>query len=302
MQRRARPRRYASRTTPTSARWPRSSGAPGAAARTSSTSRSPPASAPASSSTAASTTARRHRRRDRPHDDRRDRPGLPLRQPRLPRDVRRRRGRPRAAAPPPRRRLTLRQVVALAEAGDPGCQRVIADAGRALGRAVAGACNLLAPEHVVIGGELAQAGDLLLEPIRAPSRRSAIAAAREIPVPRRRPRRARRGPRRRRARAARVAALRRPLPRASSRPPPASAARAARLRRSGRAPRCAPRSSPSGCGSSGTASCQVLQPVVAVVAVDVVQREGQADSPSHSSIPQRSQRGLLQAPRPAAAA
>jgi predicted NBD/HSP70 family sugar kinase len=51
-----------------------------------------------------------------------------------------------------------------------------------LGVAVAGACNLLAPERVIVGGELAQAGDLLLEPLRAGVRRSAIAAMRKLPV------------------------------------------------------------------------------------------------------------------------
>jgi len=79
-------------------------------------------------------------------------------------------------------RLTLRQVVLQAQAGDVGCRRVIADAGRALGIAVAGVCNLLAPERVLVGGELAQAGDLLLEPLRDAVGRSAIAATREVPV------------------------------------------------------------------------------------------------------------------------
>ena len=78
--------------------------------------------------------------------------------------------------------LGLRRVVALAHGGDLGCRRVIADAGAALGLAIAGVCNLLAPERVIVGGELAQAGDLLLEPVRAMVRRSAIAASREVPV------------------------------------------------------------------------------------------------------------------------
>jgi predicted NBD/HSP70 family sugar kinase len=39
-----------------------------------------------------------------------------------------------------------------------------------------------APERVVVGGELVQAGDLLLEPLRATVARSAIAATREVPV------------------------------------------------------------------------------------------------------------------------
>jgi predicted NBD/HSP70 family sugar kinase len=79
-------------------------------------------------------------------------------------------------------RLTLRQVVVQAEAGDVGCRRVIADAGRALGLAIAGVCNVLAPERVVVGGELARAGALLLDPLRATVGRSAIAATREVPV------------------------------------------------------------------------------------------------------------------------
>ena len=87
--------------------------------------------------------------------------------------------------PLPRRRtgeLTLRRVVALAHEGDLGCQRVVADADRALGLAVAGLCNLLAPERVIVGGELAQAGEVLLEPMREMIRRSTIAATRQVPV------------------------------------------------------------------------------------------------------------------------
>ena len=78
--------------------------------------------------------------------------------------------------------LTIRDVVTKAETGDAGCQRVIGDAGHALGRAITDACNLLAPERVVIGGDLARAGDLLLDPIRAAVSRATIGAVREIPV------------------------------------------------------------------------------------------------------------------------
>jgi hypothetical protein len=38
------------------------------------------------------------------------------------------------------------------------------------------------PQRVVVGRELARAGDLLLDPLRACVRRSAIAASREVPV------------------------------------------------------------------------------------------------------------------------
>src|SRR3954463_239968 len=78
--------------------------------------------------------------------------------------------------------LSLRRVVAMALEGDLGCQRVIHDAGRALGLAIAGTCNLLAPEQVIVGGELARAAALLLDPVRDVVRRAAIAATRAIPV------------------------------------------------------------------------------------------------------------------------
>lgn len=78
--------------------------------------------------------------------------------------------------------LTLRSVVDRALAGDVGCQRVIRDAGRTLGVTVAGLCNLLGPELVVVGGELASAGDLLLEPIQSRVRTASISAARSTRV------------------------------------------------------------------------------------------------------------------------
>ena len=57
-------------------------------------------------------------------------------------------------------------VVEAALAGDPGSRRVIAEAGTALGQGTAIIANLFNPELVVVGGELAGAGDLLLEPMR----------------------------------------------------------------------------------------------------------------------------------------
>jgi predicted NBD/HSP70 family sugar kinase len=78
--------------------------------------------------------------------------------------------------------LTVGEVIDLAKQEDAGCSRALGDAGRALGLAVAGACNLLAPERVVVGGDLARAGDLLLDPLREVLSRSAIASLREIPV------------------------------------------------------------------------------------------------------------------------
>lgn len=65
-----------------------------------------------------------------------------------------------------RRRLTIEQLVASAIDGDRLAQEVITYAGRTLGVGVANLLNLLAPEVVVLGGGLTQAGDLLLEPLR----------------------------------------------------------------------------------------------------------------------------------------
>jgi predicted NBD/HSP70 family sugar kinase len=76
--------------------------------------------------------------------------------------------------------LTIPMVIAMAQGGDVGCQRVITDAGRAIGVAVANLCNVLAPEAVVVGGELASAGDLLLTPLREVVRRHAIRAVADL--------------------------------------------------------------------------------------------------------------------------
>jgi predicted NBD/HSP70 family sugar kinase len=73
--------------------------------------------------------------------------------------------------------LTLADAVARARDGDAGCARAIADAGRAIGTAVASLCNLLDPERIVVGGDLGVAGELLLAPLREALRLSAIRSA-----------------------------------------------------------------------------------------------------------------------------
>ncbi|MFD4986370.1 ROK family protein [Streptomyces sp. NPDC058374] len=77
--------------------------------------------------------------------------------------------------------LTMEKVVALAQEGDPGCRRVVADVGRHIGSGVASLCNLLNPSRVVLGGDLAEAGELVLGPIRTSVGRYAIpSAARQL--------------------------------------------------------------------------------------------------------------------------
>jgi predicted NBD/HSP70 family sugar kinase len=75
--------------------------------------------------------------------------------------------------------LTLNEAVAYALRGDSGCRRAIADAGTAIGTAVATLCNLFNPQRVVVGGDLGAAGELLLAPIRDSLARGAIRSAAE---------------------------------------------------------------------------------------------------------------------------
>lgn len=62
--------------------------------------------------------------------------------------------------------LTLRDLVAKGIAGDLGCRRVLADAGDRIGSVVAMLAGTLNPQLVVVGGELAAAGELVVAPLR----------------------------------------------------------------------------------------------------------------------------------------
>ena len=72
---------------------------------------------------------------------------------------------------------SLAEVIERAAAGDIRCRRAISDAGREIGLAVAGLCNLINPERVIIGGLLSRAGNILLQPMRESIRRHAVQAA-----------------------------------------------------------------------------------------------------------------------------
>jgi predicted NBD/HSP70 family sugar kinase len=73
--------------------------------------------------------------------------------------------------------LDIERLLALAAQGDRGTRRVLHDAARVVGRALADLCNTLNPDAVVIGGELADAGELLLEPLQEAIWQHAIPAA-----------------------------------------------------------------------------------------------------------------------------
>ena len=75
--------------------------------------------------------------------------------------------------------LTLDDVLERAVRGEPGCRRALADAGRHIGAAVADLCNLINPERIVVGGSMAVAGDMLLDPLREAVGLRAIPSAAE---------------------------------------------------------------------------------------------------------------------------
>ncbi|MEO7005462.1 MAG: ROK family transcriptional regulator [Terrimesophilobacter sp.] len=77
--------------------------------------------------------------------------------------------------------LKLNDVVLRAMGGDDACIRAIGDVGKHIGVAAANLCNLLDPERLVIGGELARAGELLLGPIRHATERSVIVDEQSMP-------------------------------------------------------------------------------------------------------------------------
>lgn len=73
--------------------------------------------------------------------------------------------------------LRLRDLLTMAMHGDPGCRRVLEDAGRHLGVAVSNIVNLLNPDVIVLGGDLAPVADLLIPPMRDAVDRCAIPSA-----------------------------------------------------------------------------------------------------------------------------
>jgi len=58
---------------------------------------------------------------------------------------------------------------------------VITDAGRHIGVALANLCNLLSPQLIIVGGELAAAGDVLLSAIRESIARRTMAVPSHAP-------------------------------------------------------------------------------------------------------------------------
>jgi len=62
--------------------------------------------------------------------------------------------------------LSVRGLVELLDGGDAAALRLVNDAGREIGRVVAGLCNILSPAGVIVGGDLGVVADPLLTGIR----------------------------------------------------------------------------------------------------------------------------------------
>ncbi|MGD8752213.1 MAG: ROK family transcriptional regulator [Anaerolineales bacterium] len=73
--------------------------------------------------------------------------------------------------------ITARDVAVAARMGDLLAQEIVTEAGEYLGIAIANLINLINPSVVVVGGGVAQMGDLLLEPIRYTAEKRSLQAA-----------------------------------------------------------------------------------------------------------------------------
>jgi predicted NBD/HSP70 family sugar kinase len=66
----------------------------------------------------------------------------------------------------PTRRLSLRDLTGLVNDGDPGAERLVNDAARAVGRTLADIVNVLNPRAIVVGGSLGALGEPVLSGLR----------------------------------------------------------------------------------------------------------------------------------------
>ncbi len=76
--------------------------------------------------------------------------------------------------------MTARDVAKAARQGDLVAQQILEQAGSHIGIALAGLVNMFNPGMVIIGGGVAQTGDILLEPIRQVVQRRSLPAATRV--------------------------------------------------------------------------------------------------------------------------
>jgi predicted NBD/HSP70 family sugar kinase len=73
--------------------------------------------------------------------------------------------------------VSAKRLLELSANGDSAAARLIEEAGREIGIAVANLCNLINPDRVIVGGDLSGAGEQITEPILESIRRFAIRSA-----------------------------------------------------------------------------------------------------------------------------
>lgn len=77
---------------------------------------------------------------------------------------------------------SLREIAALAEAGDAEAQSVIAEAAEVLGAVLGSANNVVDAEIIVVAGGVLALGDRLLEPARAAARHEALGLSKAVEI------------------------------------------------------------------------------------------------------------------------
>jgi predicted NBD/HSP70 family sugar kinase len=79
--------------------------------------------------------------------------------------------------------MNLSGLIERARNNDPVCLRVLQDAGRNIGLALARVCNIINPEVIVLGGELGRAGDTVLEYVTEELQRNVLIGMLDHPSP-----------------------------------------------------------------------------------------------------------------------
>jgi len=88
----------------------------------------------------------------------------------------------RSASERLRREVTGREVGEAALAGDAQAQAVVDEAASWLGLGLANAAQLLDPERIIIGGGVAELGEILLSPMRAAYRANTLGPSGDTPI------------------------------------------------------------------------------------------------------------------------
>lgn len=70
--------------------------------------------------------------------------------------------------------ITIREIMSKAREGNTACIRVLEDTGRLVGMSLANLANTVNPRVIVLGGTLAEAGEILINPLRAVLSRYAV--------------------------------------------------------------------------------------------------------------------------------